>query len=534
MMCYEYGGERIIVDCGSMAPESDMLGIDLVIPDTRFLAEEPERLKGYVLTHGHEDHIGALPYVLPDLPAPIHGTKLTLGLLEAKLAEQEMADAVALVEIKPRQRIAIGRHFEIQPIRVTHAIPDSVAIAIRTPVGTVLQTSDYKIDYAPIDGETFDFFSLAELGEEGVLALVGDSTNAEVPGTTRTEGWVASHLEPIFAESEKAIVCATFASSLHRLQMLMNLGVKFGRKIFIAGRRLERNFAIASDLGYLTIPFESICSLRDLPACPRGEQLILATGCQGEPLAAMARIALGEHKQVRVEEGDAVILSSRIIPGNERSINRMLNHFLKQGARVFDQNNARVHASGHACAEEIKTVISLTRPRYLIPVHGEIRQLKAHAELAQEMGLDIDSIQMLDNGDILELRSRSAKVVGAGPTGHVLVDGKTIGETGEVVLRDRQHLSEDGMLIAILNVSQNTRELIMDPEIVTRGFVYVEESEELIRALQGVVRQAFEECSPEAREEAESINLEVRRALRRYIRRNYDRYPLILPVVQVI
>ena len=534
MMCYEFGDERLVVDCGSMTPEADMLGVDLVIPDVTYLLDAPARLKGIVLTHGHDDHIAALPYVLSRIRAPIHGTRLTLALLEAKLEEHEDLGQTELVEIQCRRPIRIGRHFEVCPIHVTHSMPDSVALAIRTPAGTVVHTGDYKIDHAPVDRESFDFFSFAQLGEEGVLALVADSTNADCAGSTPTEGWVGKHLEPIFSTSHRAIICSTFASSLHRLQLLMDLAVRFDRRIFIAGRGLERNFAIGSELGYLSIPYENFCSLREIEALPPHQRFILATGCQGEPLSVMSRVALGEHKQIEVAEGDTVILSSRIIPGNERAIYRMVNHLCRRGARVFDQNSAKVHVSGHGCREEMKALINLVRPRYLLPVHGGLRQLKTHRELAIEMGFDPDSVLVLDNGDILEVHPHSALVVGKAPTGRVLVDGKTVGETGDVVLRDRQHLSEDGMLIAILNVDRRTGELITEPEIVTRGFVYVDESEDLINALRGIVRETFEACAPEAREESETVNAEVRRALRKYIRRNYDRYPLILPVVQEI
>ena len=534
MMCYEAGSERIIVDCGSMNPEMDMLGVDLVIPDIRWLLEEPEKVKAIVVTHGHEDHIGSIPYFLQKLMVPVYGTRLTLAFLEGRLEEHGLLQSAELIELKYREKIRIGQNFTIQPIHVTHSIPNAAALAITTHAGTVIHTGDYKIDYSPMDGQPFDFFSFAQLGEQGVLALVADSTNSDCEGSTQTERWVADHLEPIFNAATGAILCTTFSSSLHRIQVLLDMAQKFGRKVFIAGRSMERNCAIGADLGHLKIPFDSIYSLRDLPSVRREKRLIIATGSQAEPMSVMSRVARGEHKQVQVEEGDTVVISARMIPGNERAIYRMINHLCRRGAHIFDSHTSEIHSSGHAYRKEMKALLSMVRPRFLVPVHGEIRQLKTHRDLALETGFDPDSIFVIDNGDVLELHAHSAIVVGKVATGHVLVDGKTIDEVGEVVLRDRQHLSEDGMLIAILNVDHATGELLRDPEIVTRGFVYVDENEEMIEELKIVVRDAFELCAPESREDSEILNTEIRRALRKYIRRTYERFPLILPVIQEI
>jgi len=534
MTCYEAGGERIAVDCGCMFPEPDMLGVDLVIPDVAYLIEERDRLKGIVLTHGHDDHIGALPYILRQIDAPVYGTRLTLALLAAKLEEHGLGESVKLVEIGYREPVAIGGAFEVEPISVTHSVPNSAALAIRTPAGMIVHSGDYKIDYAPLTGESFDFYRLAQLGEDEVLALVADSTNAGVPGSTPTERWVADRLEPIFASSRRAIFCATFATSIHRLQLLMDLAVRFGRKIFVVGRSLERTFAIASEHGYLTIPRRHICTVRDLDSVRPEERLILATGSQGEPRSVMSRLALSEMRHVEVEEGDTVIISARVIPGHVRAVTHMVNHFCRRGARVFDQMSAEVHASGHAFSEEMKALIGMVRPRYLLPAHGELRQQINHRNLALEMGFDPNAIFILEDGEVLEFDGGRARRRGRVPTGRVLVDGKTIGETGEVVLRDRQHLSEDGMIIAILNVDQKTGNLVTDPEIVTRGFVYVDASEDIINDLRSIVRETFEACAPESREESNVINAEVRSALRKYVRDTYDRFPLILPVVQEI
>ncbi len=542
MMCYEAGGERIVVDCGSMFPDTDMLGIDLVVPDIQYLLDEPERLKAIVLTHAHEDHIGALPYILSQIQAPVYGTRLTLAYVAEKLREHEILDETDLQELKFREPVQIGHHFTVTALHVTHSVPDSAALAIATPAGVVVHSGDYKIDYSPVDNNRFDHFSFSKLGESGVLALVADSTNANIPGTTHTERWVSQHLETIFASSEGTIFCTTFSTSLHRLQILMNLAERFGRRIFVVGRSLEKSFRLGSEHGFLDIPQAFFCSLREYDCIAPHQRLVLATGSQGEPASALAMLARDEHKRLQIEEGDTVILSARTIPNNVRSINRMVNHLCRRGARVFDGTSAEVHASGHAYREEIKALISLTQPQFLVPAHGELRQLLSHRDAAITAGFDEKNIFILDDGDVLEFRNpesgararATAELAGHVPSGHVLVDGKTVGETGDVVLRDRRHLSEDGMVIAILNVDKKTGELLTEPEIVTRGFVCVDESEELINRLRAIVREAFEACTPETREDPEVLHPEIRRALRRYIRKNYERFPLILPVVQEV
>ncbi|NQU41731.1 ribonuclease J [bacterium] len=534
MMIYEMGNERLAVDCGAMFPDSDMLGVDLVIPDVSYLLEEPEKLRGIVLTHGHDDHIGALPYILPSLNVPVYGTRLTLAFLGAKLEEHGLLDQTTLIELKYNKPVQISSNFNVQAIHVTHSVPNAASIAIRTPAGTVLQTGDYKIDYSPIIGEQFDFHNIAKLSQENVLALVGDSTNSDIPGSTHTERWLGRHLEPIFASSKRAVFCTTFSTSVHRIQLLINLAEKFQRKVFVAGRSFERTIDIATDLGLLKIPRGMILSLKSIEDIPPQRRLILATGSQAEPFSAMSRIAVGEHRWLRVEKNDTIIHSARVIPGHMRPISRMINHFYKQGARVFESSTSKVHASGHAYIEEIKAMISMVQPRYLVPVHGEVRQLMHHRDIAIGMGFDPEDIFLLENGDVLEFHDNVAEVMDKVPTGHVLVDGKTIGETGEVVLRDRQHLSEDGMLIAILNVDKTTGALITPPEIVTRGFVYVDESEDLINELRDLIRSTFEALPKEAREDQDFMHAEVRRALRKHIRRTFDRFPVILPVIQQI
>ncbi len=540
MMLYETEGERLIVDCGVMFPEADMLGVDLVIPDIDYRLDEPDKLKGIVLTHIHEDHIGGVPYVLDQIQAPVWATRLTLAYLEDKLLEHDVPRGVEFHEMRYRRPFRVGSQFVIEPIHVTHSVPDAAALGIHTPAGTVVHTGDYKIDHSPVDGVPFDFYSFARLGEEGVLALFGDSTNASVEGVTETETWVDEQLEPIFATSEQTIFAVAFSTSIPRLQVLVDLAIRTGRKIAVVGRSMERTFRIATDLGYLKLRRQNMCSLQELMRVPENERLIIATGSQGEPMAAMARIARDEHKSVQIEEGDTVILSAREIPSNLRAINHMINHLCRRGARIYDQSSARVHASGHARAEEVKQMISLTRPGFVIPVHGEPRMLQAHRELALSMGMPEESVLMVENGDILEFMPpkdhipATVRVVGRIDSGHVLVDGKTVGETGDVVLRDRRHLSEDGMIIAILNVDHSSGRLLTDPEIVTRGFVYVDESEELLQDLRLLVRETFTACPLEAREDAEVLNTEIRRALRRYIRKTYERFPLILPVVQEI
>lgn len=534
IMCYEIGGERILVDCGAMFPDADMPGVDLVIPDVTWLLPEIDKLKAIVLTHGHDDHIGALPYILPSLNVPVYGTRLTLAYLENKLEEHNLLEQTELVEMEYRKPVSISEHFTIEAVHVTHSIPNAALIAVRTAAGTVLHTGDYKIDHSPVTGDFFDFGRLAALGEEGVLALVGDSTNSDVPGSTHTERWVRRHLEPIFAASEKSIFCSTFSTSIHRIQLLMDLAVEFDRRIFIVGRSLERTLRLGTDHGFLHPPSSYIRPLREMQHVKPRKRLILATGSQAEPMSAMSRIAVGEHRQVKMEQGDTVILSARVIPGHLRPINRMINHFYKQGARVYDSQSFKVHASGHAYREEMKTMIGLTRPDCIIPVHGELRQRVNHRNLAIAMGYEPEDVFLLENGDILEFGPKEPKIVGKRDTGHVLVDGKTVGETGEVVLRDRQHLSEDGMVIAIMNVDLKTRELLNEPEIVTRGFVYVDESETMINELRHLARAAFEAAAPESREDIDILQTEIRRAIRKHLRKNLNRFPVILPVVQML
>jgi ribonuclease J len=542
MMCYETGGERIVVDCGSMFPDTDMLGIDLVVPDIQYLLDEPERLKAIVLTHAHEDHIGALPYILSQIPVPVYGTRLTLAYVEEKLREHEILDQTDLCELTFREPVHLGHLFTVTALHVTHSVPDSAALAIATPAGVVVHSGDYKIDYSPVDNNRFDHFSFSKLGEAGVLALVGDSTNANVPGTTHTERWVSQHLESIFASSEGTIFCTTFSTSIHRLQILMNLAERFGRRIFVVGRSLEKTFRIGAEHGLLDIPQSFFCSLREYDYIARTNASCWPRDRRVNRRRPWPCSRATNTNASRSRKATTVILSARTIPNNVRSINRMVNHLCRRGARVFDASSADVHASGHAYREEIKALISLTQPQFLIPAHGELRQLLAHRDAAIAAGFDERNIFILDDGDVIEFRvsdsnaraRATADLAGHVPSGHVLVDGKTVGETGDVVLRDRRHLSEDGMVIAILNVDKKSGELLNDPEIVTRGFVCVDESEELINRLRAIVREAFEACTPETREDPEVLHPEIRRALRRYIRRNYERFPLILPVVQEV
>ncbi len=530
MTVVECGEDIVVIDCGQMFPEEDMLGIDLVIPDFGYLRENRHRIRGIALTHGHEDHIGALPYVLPDVRVPVYGTRLTLALVRDKLRESGLDTTTTFMETKPRLPIRMG-NLTVEWIPVTHSIPDSTALAITTPAGVVIHSGDYKIDPHPVDGRLFDFYRFAEYGEKGVLALLADSTNVERPGNTTSESAIAPVLDQMIEDAERTVVVACFASALHRIQSVMNIAARRRKRVFVSGSSMESTIEIAAELGYLDIPRESFCPIEDLVNTPPEDRVILTTGSQGEPLSALSRMALDDHRQIRIEPGDLVILSSRIIPGNERAIFRMINHLFKRGARVLYERTAPVHASGHAHREEMKSLINLVRPTYFIPIHGEMRHLTAHRDLAIEMGIPPSRAILLENGQAWVYENGAATVQPLFQAGRTLVDGKGIGDVHRVVLRDRQHLAQDGMFIVILAIDRSSNRVVAGPEIITRGTVYVDENADLLNRCKEVILETINSSVEESRGEWTVMKTEVRRAVKNFLKREIRRFPVILPVV---
>ena len=530
MMLVESGDDIVAVDCGLLFPDDEMPGVDYVIPDFTYLREHRERFRAVVLTHGHEDHVGALSYLLREFDVPVYGTPLTLAIARHRLQEQGVLERADLRAYEPGDEIRAGA-FVIIPIRVTHSIADGIGLAIETPVGTIIHTGDFKLDPRPVDAEQPDYAKFAALGERGVLCLCSDSTNVGRPGRTGSETEVGEALQGRFAEAPGRILVATFASHIHRIQQVLNLAAAGGRKVALLGRSMVANVAVASEMGYLKVPEGLLVSLEDLGGLPARKQVILSTGSQGETHSAVSLIAAGEHKYVEVGPGDLVIFSSRVIPGNERVIGRAINALLKRGAEVLWEDVAFVHVSGHASQEDLEQMIALTRPRYFMPVHGEYRHLLQHSRLAERAGVPRDQIFLVEDGLGLELSKSGARVLGGYPAGRVFVDGKGIGDVGQVVLRDRQLLAEAGMVVVALTVDKTTGSVVAGPEIASRGFVYMKESDELMDEVKQAVRAALA-----ARQEPEVIDREligavVRSAVRRFINQRFDRKPVVIPLV---
>jgi len=530
MMLVEFGEDLIAVDCGLMFPDDEMLGIDYVIPDFAYLLGKREAVRGVVLTHGHEDHIGALPYLLRDFSVPVYGTPLTLAFVADRLREHGLSEKADLRPVRPRERFPLGA-FTVEALRVTHSIVDGIGLAIESPVGTIVHTGDFKLDSSPIDGEHPDYHRFAELGEQGVLALCSDSTNAERSGHTRSESEVGQALSGLFEKARGRIIVATFASHIHRIQHVLNLAARYGRRVALLGKSMVGNVAIASELGYLTIPAGVLTPLEELAELPAYRQVLLSTGSQGEPHSAIALMAAREHKHFQIEEGDLVILSARIIPGNERVIGRVVNALLRLGAEVLWEDVAFIHVSGHASQEDQKLMLNLTRPRYFIPVHGEYRHLRAHARLAESVGIPRERILIIEDGLGVELTKSGARVLGRFPAGRILVDGKGVGDVGAVVLRDRQLLAEDGMVVVALTVDRGTGELLAGPEIASRGFVYVKESEELMGEVKNAIRNALAQRDPAVPFDKELLGSLVKGSVRRFINQRFQRKPIVLPVI---
>ncbi len=530
---FEYDNEIVLVDCGLEFPEDDMLGVDLVIPDITYLEKNKEKIKGLVITHGHEDHIGSIPYILRQINIPIYATKLTLGLIKNKLEEHKLLSSTKLVTVEQGQTVHFG-NIRVEFITSNHSIPDSVMLAIHTPVGTVLHTGDFKIDYTPIDDQMMDLGRIAELGNKGILALLSDSTNAERKGFTMSESSVGEVFDKLFLNNRKRIVVATFASNVHRVQQIVNSAVKNGRKIAVCGRSMINMIETSKELGYIKAP-ENIFIDIDMIKNYTDEQLvIITTGSQGETMSALTRMAAGEHKKVVITPNDMVIISANPIPGNEKLVSNVINDLMQIGAEVIYNALEDIHVSGHACQEEQKLILALARPKFFIPVHGEYRQLRAHAETAKKMGIPPENIFLLKNGKVLELNKKEAKITTSVPAGKILVDGLGIGDVGNIVLRDRQHLSQDGLIVIVMTMDSSTGEIVSGPDVVSRGFVYVRESENLMEDVKREIRnevRAFEEYG--VRDWA-TIKTTLKDSLRDYIFQKTKRNPMILPIIMEV
>ncbi len=528
MMLVESGDDLIAIDCGLMFPDDELPGIDYVIPDFSYALAKREGFRAVFLTHGHEDHIGALPYLLRDARVPVYGTPMTLALVTDRLREHGMLEA-DLRSLRPRDHVAIGP-FGVQAIRVTHSIVDGIGLAVETPAGTIVHTGDFKLDPSPLDGEQADYRTFAELGDRGVLALCSDSTNVDRPGHTRSETEVGHSLGGYFARAPGRIIVATFASHIHRIQHVLNLAARGGRRVALLGMSMQKNVALAAELGYLRVPGGVLCPLEELTARPPRDQVILSTGSQGEPNSALALMAAGEHRSVQVEPGDLVILSSRVIPGNERTVGRIINGLYRRGAEVLYEDNAFVHVSGHASQEDLKLMLNLTRPRYVLPVHGEYRHLLGHARLAASVGIPSDRVFVLEDGMGLEMTASEARVIGRFPAGRVLVDGKGVGDIGAVVLRDRQILANEG-LIAVSIAVDREGVVVAGPEIASRGVVYVKENEALLEELRAAVAKALGQRDATAPLDRELMSALVRTAVRQFINQRFQRKPVVLPII---
>ena len=528
---FEYEDSIIVVDCGLSFPGDDMLGIDLVIPDVSYLKQNIDRVKGFVITHGHEDHIGALPYVLKEINVPVYATKLTMGLIENKLKEHVMPKPVKRKVVKYGQSINLGC-FRVEFIRTNHSISDAAALAIFSPVGTVVHTGDFKVDFTPVSGETIDLERFGELGKKGVLALMADSTNVQKPGYTMSEQTVGKVFDTIFAENEKSrIIVATFASNVDRVQQIINSAEKYGRKVVVEGRSMVNVISTATELGYLNVPNNIMIEMEQMQNYPPEKLVLITTGSQGEAMAALSRMAANIHRKVSIMPGDTVIFSSRPIPGNEKSVSKVINELAEKGAKVIVQDT---HVSGHASQEEIKLIYSLVKPQYAIPVHGEYQHLKAHAELAQQMGIPKENTIILSSGDVLDLCEDHAVLIGKVQAQGIMVDGLGVGDVGNIVLRDRQYLSENGLIIIVLTLEKYTNQLLAGPDIVSRGFVYVRESEYLMDEAREVVYSALERCLDNHVTDWTKIKTEIKDSLSDYLWKKMKRNPMILPIIMEV
>ncbi len=529
----EYKEDIVIIDCGLKFPDDDMFGIDIVIPDVSYLLKNSEKIKGIFLTHGHEDHIGALPYVLKQLNVPVYGTKLTLGIVETKLKEHGLLSSTELIRVKPKDIIKLSS-VSVEFIKTNHSIADSVAIAIHTPLGVVLHTGDFKIDYTPIDGEMMDFARLAELGRKGVLVMMADSTNVERPGYTKSESVVGENLKRLFGKAKGRIIVATFASNVHRIQQIITAAEMYGKKVAVSGRSMENIVQVAIELGYLKIQKDTLVTIDGSAKYKNEEMVIITTGSQGEPMSALARMAAAEHRKITIVEGDTVIISATPIPGNEKLVSKVINRLFKKGAEVIYGSDENVHVSGHACQEELKLMQTIVRPRFFVPVHGEFRHLKQHAELAVSVGLNHRNYVLPETGDLIEITRNSIKKNGTVSSGQILVDGLGVGDVGHIVLRDRKHLSQDGILTVVVTLDRESASVIAGPDIISRGFVYVRESEGLMDDAREIVKEVLNECEKSKITDWATIKSRIRDELRNFLYEKTKRKPMILPIIMEI
>jgi len=534
MTAFEYGNEMILIDCGMAFPDDDMPGVDMVINDISYLEKNAQKLKGIFLTHGHEDHIGGLPYFLKTINVPVYGTKLTLGLVEHKLKEHGMLSKVKLVRVKAGTIMSAGTSFMVEFIRTNHSIADSVALAIKTPVGTIVHTGDFKIDTTPINGEMIDLARLGQLGSEGVLALMSDSTNVERPGYAMSESTVGATFESIFANCTKRIIIATFASNVHRVQQIIDAAAKNGRKVAVSGRSMENIVEISILLGYMKVPEGVLINIDNIKKYRPSQIVIITTGSQGEPMSALTRMAFSDHRKVEITSNDLIILSATPIPGNEKSVSTVINELFKIGAEVIYKSLADVHVSGHACQEELKLILALVKPKFFIPVHGEHRHLVLHRQLAAKVGIPEKNSFILSNGSVLELDADSAKITGTVPAGKILVDGLGVGDVGNIVLRDRKHLSQDGLIIVVVTIDHITQDMVSKPDVISRGFVYVREAEDLIEGVRSAAEESMVECLSRRNADWATMKNALKASVARYIFEQTKRNPMILPIIEEI
>lgn len=529
----EYGSEMIVIDCGLTFPDEEMYGVDIVIPDITYLIKNRKKVKGIFLTHGHEDHIGALPYILKQLNVPVYGTKLTIGLVENKLNEHQILPDCSLNVVKSGETVDTG-DIKVEFIRSNHSIADACGLAIHTPLGVIVHTGDFKIDYTPIDKEIIDLQRYAELGKQGVLLLMADSTNSDRPGHTMSERVVGEAFNSIFSEARGRIIVATFASNIHRMQQIADASMKYGRKVAVSGRSMENISQTALDLGYLDVPKDVFITLDEIDKYPNNRITIITTGSQGEPMSALTRIASSSHRKIRIEAGDLFIISASPIPGNQKHISKVINELYRKGAQVIYESLEDVHVSGHACQEELKLIHSLVRPKYFMPVHGEIRHLKQHALIAEKLGMDKSNIFILETGSVLEINDKKAEIKGSVPSGIIMVDGLGVGDVGSIVLRDRKHLASDGVLTIVVTIDREAFSILAGPDIVSRGFVHVRESDELMDGAKNVVKQTLEQCLGSKTIEWSVIKSNIRNDLGEFLYSKTKRKPIILPIIMEV
>jgi ribonuclease J len=529
MTVLEYGDDMIIIDAGLMFPKEDMLGIDFVIPDFSYVLENREKLRGILLTHGHEDHTGALPFLLKSVNVPVYGTPLTIGLVKEKLKEHKL-DNVELISKKPREKVELGV-FTIEFIRVTHSIVDGVGFGIKTPVGNIVHTGDFKLDPTPVDGQLMDFHKFSEYGEAGTVLLLSDSTNAEKGGYTFSEKEVRRAFEDVFADAKGRIIMSTFASNIHRIQQAIDVAVMFNRKVILSGRSIVSNAQIALDLGYLSIPEKTWLKLEDMKNLNDNEVVIITTGSQGEPMSVLSRIAIDEHKTIKIKEGDVVILSAKVIPGNENSIGSIINHLFRRGADVIYEKVSEIHVSGHASKEELKLMLNLVKPKYFMPVHGEHRHKVYHARLAEKTGIPKSNIFLLDNGNVLEVSEEAVQIKGSVTSGRIYVDGKGVGDVEDMVLRDRRRLAHDGIVIVILAIEKLTGSIVSGPDIISRGFIFEDASQEILNYVKELVYSTVKDLDSELIADKALVQAKIRSVLKKYLRNTMDRMPMIMPII---